>query len=254
MGVLQRMSAPLFTPAEKVKRGTTPLAMWALLALSLLAVVGLVVGAWYGLVYAGADTLQGNVQRIFYFHVATFSGAFIAFGLAVVGGIAYLRTRSALWDRISLAGVEVGFFTALITLLTGMVWARPIWNTWWTWDPRLTLMMIMMLTYAAYFMLRSAFDNNDQKRRLAAVYSVLAFITVILTLVIIRVRPDTIHPAVIGSSPVNAEGGFAMTDTMRTALSVNSIVWSCFIVPALMWWRIRLERLHDRAQYLRSQL
>ncbi len=253
MSALQRLTSPIFAPDEQITSGT-PRAAWVLNILTVLAVVGFAVGLYMGLVYAGMDTLQGNVQRIFYFHVATFSGGFIAFGTAVVGGILYLVTRNPRWDRLSLSGIEVGFFLSLITLVTGMVWARPIWNTWWTWDPRLTLMMIMMLTYAAYFMLRSAFENGDKKRRMASVYAILAFITVIMTLVIIRVRPDTIHPAVIGSSPVNAEGGFSMTDTMTTALGINSFIFSCLITPALIWWRIRLERLHEQANHLRAQL
>jgi heme exporter protein C len=244
----------MIAPTGKTVAKRMPIWNVLLYPLTLAAIVGLAVGTYFGLVYAGTDALQGNVQRIFYFHVATFGGAFIAFATAVVGGIAYLVRRNLMWDRLSLAGVEVGFFLSLITLFTGMVWARPIWNTWWTWDPRLTLMVVMMLTYAAYFMLRSAFEDGDKKRRLASVYGILAFITVLMVLVIIRVRPDTIHPAVIGSSPVNAEGGFSMTDSMRSALGINSFIWSCLITPALIWWRVRLERLHERAHELRAGL
>lgn len=232
-------------------------APWMNLALRLLSVAalaGFVVGAYYALVYAGMDELQGNVQRVFYFHVSAFSGGSIALALAVVGGIAYLRTRNPRWDRLALAGVEVGFFLSLITLITGMVWARPIWNTWWTWDPRLTSAAIMSLTYAAYLMLRGAIENPDKRRALAAVYGILAFGTVIFTFVIIRVRPDTIHPTVIGSSAQNAQGGFAMADSMKSALGVNSAVWCLLIAPALVWWRIRLESVYERAAQLRAEL
>jgi heme exporter protein C len=237
-----------------VNASTNQLSTLVLRLLTLLALAGFVVSAYFSLVYAGADTLQGNVQRIFYVHVAAFSGAFCALAATVVGGIAYLRTRNPGWDRLALAGVEVGVFLSLITLFTGMVWARPIWNTWWTWDWRLTSVAIMVLTYAAYLMLRSGIDNPDKRRSLAAVYGILAFGTVIFTFVVTRIRPDTIHPVVIGSSAQNAQGGFSMTDSMRTALGVSSIVWCCFITPALLWWRIRLERLHERAEQLRVEL
>jgi heme exporter protein C len=221
--------------------------------LTVLTVFGFAVGTYLALVYAGTDVDQGNVQRIFYFHVSAFSGAAIAFAGAVVGGIAYLARREAKWDKLSVAGVEVGFSLSLITLFTGMVWARPIWNTWWTWDPRLTSAAIMVLTYAAYLMLRGAIENPDKRRSLASVYGILAFASVIFTFVIIRIRPDTIHPAVIGASPQNSEGGFHMTSAMVTTLAVNSIIWCCLITPTLMWWRIRLESLAERAEQLRFE-
>lgn len=222
--------------------------------LTMLALAGFVVGVLFALVFAGTDTEQGNVQRVFYFHVSAFSGAAIAFGAAVFGGIAYLRTRSIRWDRLSHAGVEVGFALSLITLFTGMVWARPIWNTWWTWDPRLTSTAVMVLTYAAYLMLRSGIDSGEKQRIFSAVYAILAISTVIFTFVIIRIRPDTIHPAVIGPSPQNAEGGFAMTVGIGTALGINSFIWCCLITPALIGWRMYLAQWTARAAVLRSEL
>jgi heme exporter protein C len=222
-----------------------------LIVLTLLALIGVIWGVYLALFGVGADATQGNVQRIFYLHVPTFFGAFIAFATTTVGGALYLKTRNLRWDHLAVAGVEVGFVLSLITLLTGMVWARPIWNTWWTWDWRLTSMAVMVLTYAAYLMLRGAVDNGDKKRTLTAIYGILAIGTVLFTLLIIRVRPDTIHPAVVGSSPGNAEGGFAMTTGMRTALMVNMFVWCCFVTPALLWWRVRLEALLDRVAVLR---
>lgn len=222
--------------------------------LTLAAVIGLAIASYLALVYAGTDALQGNVQRVFYFHVAAFSAGSVACFMGVVGGIGYLRTRNIKWDTLALSGIEVGLTLSLITLFTGMVWARPIWNTWWTWDPRLTSAAIMCLTYAAYLMLRSAIESPDKRRAFASVYGIFAFASVIITFMITRVRPDTIHPTVIGASPQNAQGGFAMTDTMILAISVSSIVWCCLIAPALVWWRIRLENLTERAAALRATL
>lgn len=222
--------------------------------LSVVTLVAVAIGAYMGLVYAGMDVTQGQVQRIFYFHVASFSGAFIAFCATVLGGAIYLRTRSPKWDTLALAGVEVGLVLALVNLVTGMVWSRPIWNTWWTWDPRLTSAAIMCLTYAAYLMLRNGIENPEQRRRFASVYGILAISTVIITFAIIRIRPDTIHPAVIGPSAQNAEGGFEMTDSMRTALGVNSFIWSVLVPLTLIWWRIRLQNLSDRVQAKKAEL
>jgi len=255
VNIAQRLTHPgSTTPQTGVNEIRANWSALALHLLTLITLVGIAIGTYFGLVVAGTDTLQGNVQRIFYFHVSSFSGGAVAFFAAVIGGMAYLKTRRVGWDRLALAGVEVGFFLSLITLITGMVWARPIWNTWWTWDPRLTSAAIMVLTYAAYLMLRGAIENPDKKRMMASVYGILAFGTVIFTFIIIRIRPDTIHPAVIGASPVNAEGGFSMTDTMKSALGINSFVWCVLITPTLMWWRIRLERLAERAERLRFEL
>jgi heme exporter protein C len=173
--------------------------------------------------------------------------------VGVAGGILYLVKRNSRWDSLALAGIEVGFLLALINLFTGMVWARPIWNTWWTWDPRLTSAAIMVLTYAAYFMLRAGIDNTDTKRRFASVYGILAFSTVIITFVIIRIRPDTIHPAVIGPSPQNAEGGFELTSSMLATLSVSSFVWSVLVPITFIWWRMRLENLSDHVAAMKAR-
>jgi heme exporter protein C len=219
--------------------------------LTVITVIAVIVGLYFALVYAGTDAEQGNVQRLFYIHVSAFAGAFIALGVTVFAGIAYLRTKNLKWDVLGLAGVEVGLALGVLNLVLGSVWARPIWNTWWTWDPRLTSAAIMVLTYAAYLMLRSGIENPETRRRFAAVYGILAFSTVIITLVIIRIRPDTIHPAVIGASPQNAQGGFGLSDSMIAAMSINMVVWSVFVPVTLMWWRVRVENLAHRVQALR---
>ncbi len=222
--------------------------------LSILAGLGFILALYMALVYAGTDSVQGNVQRIFYLHLGAFMGATVGFITAIVGGIAYLRTRRVAWDTLSLSGVEVGLALTTITLITGMVWARPMWNTWWTWDPRLTSAAIMALTYAAYLMLRNALENADKRRKFASVYAIFAILTVFLTFIITRIRPDTIHPNVIGPSATNAQGSFAMTANMGAALGVNILVWCLLITPVLIWWRIRLENTFERIQILRHEL
>lgn len=232
----------------------SPLRTLLLRLLTLVTVAAVAAGLYFALVHAGTDLEQGEVQRIFYIHISTFAGAFVAFLAAVVGGAAYLITRQAKWDGLALAGVEVGLTLAVINLVTGAIWARPIWNTWWTWDPRLVSDAIMCLTYAAYLMLRQGIENPDTRRRFASIYGIFAFATVIITLIIIRIRPDTIHPAVIGSSPQNAQGGFGLSESMITAMGVNMVVWSVFVPAALIWWRIRLEALANRVAALRAQI
>ena len=222
--------------------------------LTIITPIAILIGVYFALVYAGQEAQEGDVQRIFYLHVSAFAGAFVAFGATVFAGLAYLRTRNAKWDKLGVAGVEVGLILGLMNLTTGSIWAYPIWNTWWTWDPRLTSDAIMCLTYVAYLMLRQGIENVETRHRFAAVYGILSYSTVIITFIITRIRPDTIHPVVIGTSPQNAQGGFALTPSMIVALSVNSMIWSILVPWVLIWWRIRLENQSLRVQAKRVQL
>lgn len=225
-----------------------------LVGLTVITVILVAIGFYLALGYAGTDVDQGNVQRLFYIHMPAFFGAFAAFSATVYGGIMYLRKRDVKWDTLALAGVEVGLVLSMINLATGTAWMRPIWNTWWVWDPRLTSAAIMCLTYAAYIMLRNGIENPETRRRFASVYGILAIATVILTLVIIRIRPDTIHPAVIGPSPQNAEGTFEATSGVVAALVPNILIWSTLVPVVLMWWRIRLQNRIEQVEQMKAKL
>ena len=210
--------------------------------LTLAAAVLFVIGLYLALFWVGPEKEQGAAQRIFYVHLGSFLGAFIAFAATVVGGIAYLRTRDPKWDVFGLANVEIGLGMSAITIVTGMAWARPIWNTWWTWDPRLTSITIMWLAYAAYLMLRSGIEDPERRRRFAAVYGIVAFASVLFTIIIIRVRPDTIHPVVAGPTQADPTGGFDVTGRIRDTLFFNLFSFAVLTV-VLIWYCIRLENL-----------
>ncbi len=197
--------------------------------------------------YAKPEALQGNAQKLFYIHLGTFFGSFVLFGTAVVAGIQYLRTRENKWDILGLATIEVGLGFSLINIVTGAVWARPIWNTWWTWDPRLTTIAVMWLTYAAYMMLRAGIEDPERRRRFAAVYGILAFSSVILTVVIIRLRPDTIHPVAAGptSTSDSIVGDFDMTPRVVQTLMFSIFTYTVAAIT-VTWHRVRLEnRAHE---------
>ena len=205
--------------------------------------------------YVRPDELQGNVQKLFYIHLPTFFGSFVVFSAAVVAGIKYLRTRDNKWDDLGLAAIEIGLGFSLINIVTGAIWARPIWNTWWTWDPRLTTITVMWLTYAAYMMLRQGIEDPERRRRFAAVYGILAFSSVLLTIIIIRVRPDTIHPVAAGPSSTNTslEGDFDMTPRIVQTL-LFSIVTYMYLAVILTWHRIRLENRASQVQARKVKL
>jgi heme exporter protein C len=150
---------------------------------------------------------------------------------------------------VGFSAVEVAMAFVLITIISGSIWARPIWNTWWTWDPRLTTATIMELVYAAYLMLRSGIEDPDRRARFSSVYAIIGFISVPLTFISIRIW-RTIHPVVIGGADANAQGEFSMTPKMLQTFMFSLTVFSVLFAD-LLWHRIRLGRLADRVEQIR---
>ena len=128
--------------------------------------------------FAPTDYLQGPVQRIFYLHVSSAIAAYGCFAVVLVGGIIYLRTESPVADRFARAGALVGLVFTTVTLVMGMLWAKPIWGTFWTWDARLTSTLVLWMIYAGYLLVRRLADPGRQSARLAAVVGIFGFIDV----------------------------------------------------------------------------
>lgn len=225
-----------------------------LTVLSVVAIAMLATAMGMIFFYVPTDAIQGPVQKIFYPHLGSFMGGALSFLIAAVASIMYLIRRTPRWDTMALAAVEVGLVMAGFNLVSGMIWARPIWNTWWTWDPRLTSAAIMWLAYAAYLMLRNGMEDPDRRARFAAVYGILAFSSVIFTTVITRVRPDTIHPVVVGPSPQNAQGSFEINSSGMTITLVLNILTYIVLSITLIWYRMRLENLALRVQAIKMRV
>ena len=128
--------------------------------------------------YAPGDALQGPVQRIFYLHVSSAIAAYGCFAVVLVGGIIYLRTESPVADRFARAGALVGVVFTTVTLVMGMLWAKPIWGTFWTWDARLTSTLVLWIIYAGYLLVRRLAEPGRQAARIAAVVGIFGFIDV----------------------------------------------------------------------------
>lgn len=202
--------------------------------------------------YAPTEAVMGPVQRVFYFHVASGWVGMLGFLAAAVAGVVYLRTGRRLWDIIGLSAAEIGIVFVFITIVTGSIWARPIWNTWWTWDPRLTTAAIMELIYAAYIMLRQGIDDPDRRARYGAVYAIIGAASVPLTFLSARLF-RTIHPIVLGTNQPGAAGGFDMTPKMLQTF-LFSLVTFTFIFADLLWRRIRLGTLADKVEQLKMKV
>ena len=220
-----------------------------LTVLDIITVLLLVIATAMVFFYAPMEAVMGQVQRVFYFHVAAGWVGMLGFLVAAIVGVAYLRTANRKWDIVGVSAVEIGMVFALINIITGAIWARPIWNTWWTWDPRLTTATIMELIYAAYLLLRQGIDDPDRRARFGAVYAIIGFLSVPLTFFSARLF-RTIHPVVIGTNQPGATGAFDMTPLMLQTFLFSLLTFSIIFVD-LLWHRIRLGRLADRVEQLK---
>jgi heme exporter protein C len=177
-----------------------------------LAITGTLSAALTGLAVVGVffiapeDADQGIIQKIFYFHVAIALAGLLAFGVACVYGIRYLHRRDPRFDEVSSACVGIGLALAVLVVVTGSIWAKASWGTWWVWtDPRLVTFVIVLLLYAAYFVLRSSVEGERQMRY-SAIYSIAAFASVPLSFYSVRVARSFVHPVVFTQNGANMSG------------------------------------------------
>jgi heme exporter protein C len=201
--------------------------------------------------YVPTERTMGNVQRIFYFHVGAGWTASAAFFVALMGGVLYLIRPNRQWDILALASIELGLVFTTMNITSGSIWGKPAWNTWWIWSPRLVSITVLWLVYAAYFMLRGAIEDPDRKARFSAVYSIAAFVTVIITYYSIRLFRD-IHPALAGASDA-AQGEQDLTSPMVFTMLYSFITFSILYASWLLN-RIRLEFLNDEVRGLKRKV
>ncbi len=146
--------------------------------LGVLAVVTMLAGSWVGLVLVPADAAQGNVQRLMYVHVPAAWLAFLAFFIVFVMSVLFLIQRDHRWDRVAARSAEIGVVFTVLTLLLGMLWGKPTWGVYWTWDPRLTTTAILLAIYVGYLALRSFADDEEKRARWSAIVGVIGFANV----------------------------------------------------------------------------
>jgi heme exporter protein C len=242
-------SAPLAAVAGANKKRIAQVTGW----LGWLLVPGLAIAFTMALFYAPPEATMGEVYRIFFFHLPANIASFVLFFVAFVVGIAYLRTNKPIFDTWGAASIEIGVLASFIGTLTGAIWARPIWNTWWTWDPRLTTVTILLLTYIGYMMLRGAIDEPNRRARYSAIFAILAFANVPLVYFSTRILDRTIHPVVFGGENPEAKGDMALTPAMDQTLLVCMIVVLAFFIYLLLR-RVLLAQREQRLAALRTQM
>lgn len=217
--------------------------------LGALAAAGMVATLYLALVVAPTEATMGDVQRIFYIHVPVAWATFACFFVVAGASAWYLWKRSPGADRLALASAEVGVLFCTLVMITGPIWARPIWGVWWTWDPRLTMTVILWAIYAGYLLLRAFGGEDEAVARWAAVLGIVGVLDIPIIRVSVRLLQG-MHPAVITTK----EGGSGLVDpTMRLTLYVGAI--SVLLLAAwLVMLRMRTERLSSEIGALRRQL
>ena len=203
-------------------------------------------GLYDALVAAPTEQTMGDVQRIFYYHVPSAWTAFLLFSINFVASLVYLIRRNLKADILALTSAEVGVVFCTVVLVTGPIWARPVWGIWWTWDLRLTLTLLLWLIYVSYLMLRR-FSTSSQTPLLAAVLAIFGALDIPLVYFSIWFF-RTQHP-----SPVVGDGG-SLDPRMAHVLLINWAAFSC-LAWLICWTRYRLEVLKrevDEAQAMES--
>jgi heme exporter protein C len=229
-----------------MKREKDPL----LIGLTALSAVMMMLALYFALLGAPEANLKSETgryaQRIIYFHIATAWVGFLAFFVTFVGGMGYLRTQERKWDIIALSSAEIGTVFMLGVLVSGSIWATAAWNNPWPWDERLTISLIQFLIYVGYLMLRASVEDPARRARFAAVYGIVAFISVPINFMAIRLW-RRFHPLLFASE----EQGLG--PNMMFAFFFILLTFTIWYVT-LMWHRTRLERFRDDVEELKQRI
>lgn len=160
-------------------------------------ITGVIVASFIYMPRTQGMGLTGDVGRIIIYHVPAAWIATLAYLMAMVNAVHYLRKGDIRFDRQAAANAELGTIFCVLATITGAIWCKGAWGWYWNWDPRQTSIAVLLMIYAAYFVLRSAITDSDRRARLAAVYSILAFMTVPFLVFIVPRVYASLHPDII---------------------------------------------------------
>lgn len=194
--------------------------VWTLIPLMIVALY--LIFAW-----SPVEKTMGIVQKIFYFHVGSAWTAFLSFTVVFVCSILFLIKRKRIYDIVAGISSEIGVVFTAIVLTSGPIWGRSAWNTWWTWEPRLTTTLILFFIYLAYILIRHMDGPWEKNARLASVFGIIGFIDVPIVFMAIRWWNSKLHPIVFGEGPSGRGGGIepAMLFTLLFTLGVITLLY-----------------------------
>jgi heme exporter protein C len=193
--------------------------------------------------------MGGQLQRIFYIHVPAAWLAYLAFAIVLVASVAYLRTGGRGWDLLAHSAAELGVVFTTLVLVTGPIWGRPVWGTWWHWDARLTSTLVLWLTYVGYLFLRNLVTEPRRAGRLAAVVGIVGFIDVPIVHFSVNWW-RTLHP--IGPTPADLQRDSGLGSPELLAFFTSLIAFT-LLFAWLLALRVRLGRLADEVDRLEAE-
>ncbi|MBX5449394.1 cytochrome c biogenesis protein CcsA [Thermogemmatispora sp.] len=243
MAVINKTGSAHHELAAPTRRPPLPLVS---LLLNALACVGMMLSIWAIFLYAPTDAIEGLSQRIFYFHVPVAWLAMLSFVIVALGGAVYLWREDERWDWLALAAAEAGAVFTTLTLVTGSLWGRATWGTWWTWDARLTTSLILWFLYIAYLMLRSYLGKTPTSARAGAVLAILGVIDVPIIYESVNWW-RTLHPA----AEIGTPG--ALPPSVVLVLMLALVSFTLFY-GALLIQLYQMVRLQYLAWRLRTRL
>ncbi|HXZ05845.1 MAG TPA: cytochrome c biogenesis protein CcsA [Ktedonobacteraceae bacterium] len=216
------------------------------IVLGALSLIGMMVSIWMIFSYAPMDAIQGNPQRIFYFHVPMAWLGMLGFVIVAVAGIGYLVKKDERWDWVARASAELGAFFITLALITGSIWGKTIWGTWWTWDARLTTTLILWFIYIGYLMLRSYMGRTPASARAGAVLAIIGVIDVPIIYESVNWW-RTLHPA----AQVGVQGALPppVVLTLMVSLTTFTLLYSFLMIQLY-----QLQRAQTIAQQLRASI
>ena len=208
----------------------------------------MLVALYFALIYAPTEATMGTVQRIFYFHVSAGILSYLAFIVVGVASVMYLYNRELKWDRLAYCSAEVGVLFACSNIVMGMLWAKPVWGTWWVWDARLTLQLLLALIFVSYLMLGAYIADPMKRASLQAVFGLMGAADVPINYMAIRWW-RTQHP-----SPVMFGGpDSGLATPMYTALGVAVFAMTLLYIY-LVRKRIAVERSSQEVEYFEQMV
>jgi heme exporter protein C len=212
------------------------------------AIVLVIAAAYAAFFIAPEERTMGLIQRIFYFHVSSAWAGFTAFFLCFIGNLLYVWKRDQKYDWLAVSGAEVGLAFTTVVLITGPIWAHPVWGIWWTWDARLTSTFVLWLLYVSYLLLRSLVDEPDRRALLSSLFGIFAFLDVPLVFGAIRWwRTQHPQPVIMGGQ------GSGLDPTMKSVFFFSALAMHVFML-FLVAERYALEKMQTETDFLAREV